>query len=185
MVKDVLKSTEDRMRGVIEATKREFAAVRTGRANPAILDRVTVDYYGVATPLNQVGNIMAPEARMLVIHPWERNMLGPIEKAILKADLGFNPTNDGHAIRIVFPPLTEERRRELVKVVRKVAEEQRVAVRNVRREANEKIKAMQKSAEITEDQEKKALEDVQKLTDKYIGEIDKLLEGKEKEIMEV
>lgn len=185
MIKDVMKTAEDRMRGAIEAAKREFMAVRTGRANPAILDRVTVDYYGVPTPLNQVGNIMAPEARMLVIQPWERNMLGPVEKAIQKADLGLNPTNDGHSIRIVFPPLNEERRRELVKVVRKEAEEQRVAVRNIRRETNERIKAMQKAGEITEDQEKKALEDVQKLTDRYISEIDKLLQAKEEEIMEV
>ncbi|MGQ9780098.1 MAG: ribosome recycling factor [Bacillota bacterium] len=184
-MKDLLKTTEEHMRGVIEAAKREFMAVRTGRANPAILERVMVEYYGVPTPLNQVSNIIAPEPRMLVVQPWEKNMLGPIEKAILKADLGLTPTNDGHVIRIVIPPLTEERRRELVKLVRKEAEEKRVAVRNVRREANEKIKSMQKAGEITEDQEKKALEDVQKLTDKYIEEIDKLLEAKEREIMEV
>lgn len=185
MLKDLLKTTEEHMRGVIEATKREFVAVRTGRANPAILDRVVVEYYGVPTPLNQVGNVLAPEPRLLVIQPWERNMLGPIEKAILKSDLGLVPNNDGHVIRIAIPPLTEERRRELVKLVRKEAEEKRVAIRNVRREANEKIKAMQKAGEITEDQEKKALDDVQKLTDKYIEEIDKLLEAKEREIMEV
>ena len=185
MLKDLLKTTEEHMRGVIEATKREFVAVRTGRANPAILDRVVVEYYGVPTPLNQVGNVLAPEPRLLVIQPWERNMLGPIEKAILKSDLGLVPNNDGHVIRITIPPLTEERRRELVKLVRREAEEKRVAIRNVRREANEKIKTMQKAGEITEDQEKKALDDVQKLTDKYIEEIEKLLEAKEREIMEV
>jgi ribosome recycling factor len=185
MVKEVLKTAEDHMRGVIEATKHEFMAVRTGRANPAILDRVMVEYYGTPTPLNQVGSILVPEARQLAIQPWERNMLGAIEKAIQKADLGLNPTNDGNMVRIIFPPLTEERRRDLVKVVRKEAEEQRVAVRNIRRDANEKLKSMEKAGEITEDQEKKALEETQKLTDKYIGEIDKLLEAKEKEIMEV
>ncbi|NLG85029.1 MAG: ribosome recycling factor [Firmicutes bacterium] len=184
-MKDLLKTTEEHMRGVVETARREFMAVRTGRANPAILERVVVEYYGVPTPLNQVSNIIAPEPRMLVVQPWEKNMLGPIEKAILNADLGLTPTNDGYVIRIVIPPLTEERRRELVKLVRKEAEEKRVAVRNARREANEKIKGMQKAGEITEDQEKKALEDVQKLTDKYIEEIDKLLETKEREIMEV
>ncbi len=185
MVKDVLRSAEEHMRVVVDAAKREFMAVRTGRANPAILDRVLVEYYGAPTPLNQVSNILAPEARLIVIQPWERNMLGPIEKAILRSDLGLNPTNDGHAIRIAIPPLTEERRRELVKLVRKEAEEQRIAVRNVRRDVNEKLKALKKTAEITEDQEKKSLEEVQKLTDKYIGEIDRLLEAKEREIMEV
>ena len=185
MVKDILKTAEDHMHSVVEAAKHEFMAVRTGRANPAILDRVLVEYYGTQTPLNQVGNILAPEPRMLVVQPWERNMLGPVEKAILKSDLGLNPTNDGHVIRIAIPALTEERRRDLVKIVRKEAEERRVGVRNIRRDTNEKLKTMQKAAEITEDQEKKALEDVQRLTDRYSGEIDRLLEAKEREIMEV
>ena len=185
MLTDVLKMAEDRMRGVLDATKRVFMAVRTGRANPVIFDRVLVEYYGTPTPLNQVSNILAPEPRLLVIQPWERNMLGPIEKAILRANLGLNPTNDGHVIRIAIPPLTEERRQELVKVLHKEAEEQRVAIRNIRRDTNEKLKTMQKATEITEDQEKKSLKDVQKLTDKYIEEIDKLLEAKEREIMEV
>ncbi|MGE5530024.1 MAG: ribosome recycling factor [Patescibacteria group bacterium] len=184
-MKDVLKTAEEHMRGVVEAAKRDFSAVRTGRANPAILDRVHVEYYGTPTPLNQVGTILAPEPRLLVVQPWERNMLGPIEKAILKSDLGLNPTNDGHVIRIAIPALTEERRHELVKLIKKEAEEKRVAVRNVRRDANEKLKALLKSGGITEDQEKKALEETQKLTDKYIGEIDKLLSAKEREIMEV
>lgn len=185
MLKDLLKTTEEHMRGVIEATKREFVAVRTGRANPAILDRVVVDYYGVPTPLNQVGNVLAPEPRLLVIQPWEKKMLGAIEKAILKSDLGLVPNNDGNMIRISIPPLTAERRQDLVKLVRKEAEEKRVAIRNLRREANEKVKAMQKAGEVTEDQEKKALDDIQKLTDKYIEEIDKLLAAKEREITEV
>jgi len=185
MLKDVLKTAEEHMHGVIEATRHEFMAVRTGRANPAILDRVLVEYYGTPTPLNQVGNILAPDPRMLVIQPWDRGMLGPIEKAILRSDLGLNPANDGHAIRIAIPALTEERRRDLVKIVRKEAEERRVGIRNIRRDSNDKLKTMQRNAEITEDQEKKALDDVQKLTDKYIGEIDKLLETKEREIMEV
>ena len=185
MVKEVLKSAEDHMRGVVETTKREFMAVRTGRANPAILDRVIVEYYGTPTPLNQVGNILAPEPRLLVIQPWDRSILGQIEKAILRSDLGLNPTNDGHSIRIAIPPLTEERRKELVKVVRKEAEEQRINVRNIRRDANDRLKGMRKTSEITEDQEKRALDDVQKLTDKYIGEIDRLLGVKEQEIMEV
>jgi ribosome recycling factor len=173
------------MHGAIENTRHQFSAVRTGRANPAILDRIQVEYYGTPTPLKQVANVLAPEARLLVIQPWERNMLGPIEKAILRSDLGLNPTNDGLAIRIGIPPLTEERRHDLVKVVRKEAEEQRVTIRNIRRETNEKIKALQKESEITEDQEKRSLDEAQKLTDKNIAEIDKLLETKEHEIMEV
>ena len=185
MLKDILKTAEERMHGVVEATKRQFMAVRTSRANPAILDRVQVEYYGTPTPLKQVANILAPEPRLLVVQPWEGNMLGPIEKAILRSDLGLNPANDGHAIRIAIPPLTEERRHELVKIVRKEAEDQRIAIRNIRREINEKIKSTRKDAEITEDQEKRSLEEVQKLTDKNIGEIDKLLETKEHEIMEV
>ena len=182
---EVLKAAEEHMQGVIEATKREFMTVRTGRANPAILDRIHVDYYGTQTPLNQVSNIMAPEPRLLTIQPWEKNMLGQIEKAIQRSDLGLNPVNDGHMIRIAIPPLTEERRRELVKVIHKEAEEQKVMARNIRREANEKLKTMQKSGEITEDQEKRHLEETQKLTDKYINEIDRLVKIKENEIMEI
>ena len=185
MLKDVLKETESHMKGAIEATKREFLAIRTGRANPGILDRVTVEYYGTPTPLNQVASVSVPDSRMLVVQPWDKSQLGPIEKAIQKADLGLNPVNDGTVIRLPVPQLTEERRKELVKVVKKEAEEQKIAIRNIRRDANDKIKVLEKDAKITEDEQKKGLEDVQKLTDKYILEIDRLVEQKEKEILEV
>ncbi|MGE5583002.1 MAG: ribosome recycling factor [Bacillota bacterium] len=185
MVKDVLKDTENHMKGAIEATKKEFAAVRTGRANPSILDRVVVEYYGTPTPLNQVASVSTPDARMLVIQPWDKSVLGAVEKAIQKADLGMNPVNDGNVIRLPVPQLTEERRKELVKIVKKEAEEKRVVIRNLRRDANDKIKALEKEARISEDESKKGLDDVQKLTDKYIAEIDRILEQKEKEIMEV
>jgi len=185
MIKDVIQEAETHMKGVIESVKREFAAVRTGRANPSILDRVAVDYYGTPTHLNQLANISVPEARLLLIQPWDKSILGAIEKAILKADLGLNPSNDGSVIRLLIPQLTEERRKELVKVVRKEAEEKRVVIRNLRRDTNEKLKALEKEAKIPEDEVKKALDEVQKLTDRYIVEIDKLLEHKEKEIMEV
>lgn len=185
MIKEVLTDTESKMKGAIEATKREFAAVRTGRANPALLDRVTVEYYGAPTPLTQMANVSAPEARLLLVQPWDKSQLGNIERAILKSDLGFNPTNDGTVIRLVFPQLTEERRRELVKLVHKVSEEKRVAVRNHRRDANERVKKLEKDGTVSEDEAKKALDEVQKLTDRYILEIDRLLEAKEKEIMEV
>ncbi|MGE5576421.1 MAG: ribosome recycling factor [Syntrophothermus sp.] len=185
MVKEILKETENRMKAVIEATKRELAAVRTGRANTALLDRVTVDYYGTPTPINQLANISAPEARLLVIQPWDKGILKDVEKAILKSDLGLVPTNDGAVIRIAIPQLTEERRRELVKLVKKEAEEKRVAVRNIRRDTNEQIKAQEKKGQISEDDSRRGQEDIQKLTDKYIAEIDHLVEHKEKEILEV
>lgn len=183
--KDILKETENHMRGAIEATKKEFSAVRTGRANPGILDRVVVEYYNTPTPLNQVANVSSPDAKTLMVQPWDKTVLGAIEKAIQKADLGLNPVNDGNVIRLPIPQLTEERRKELVKVVKKEAEEKRVVIRNLRRDANEKIKALEKESKISEDESKKGLDDVQKLTDKHINEIDKLLEQKEKEIMEV
>lgn len=185
MVRDELKKAEEKMKKVIESTKHEFASVRTGRANPAILDRVTVDYYGTETPLSQVASISVPEARLLVIQPWDKSMLSKIEKAILKSDLGLTPTNDGQVIRIVIPQLTEERRKELVKIVHKQAEEMRVAVRNIRRDANEGLKALEKDGTISEDEMRRGLDEVQKLTDKYIAEIDALLKRKEEEIMEV
>ncbi|HCX69777.1 MAG TPA: ribosome recycling factor, partial [Firmicutes bacterium] len=137
VIKDVLTESEQRMKGVIEATKRDFTAVRTGRANPGILDRVVVDYYGTPTPLNQMANISSPDPRMLLIQPWDKSQIAAVEKAILKADLGLNPSNDGSAVRLSIPQLTEERRKELVKLVRKETEEKRVAVRNIRRDANE------------------------------------------------
>ncbi|HBR23260.1 MAG TPA: ribosome recycling factor [Firmicutes bacterium] len=187
MIKDVLTESEQRMKGVIEATKRDFTAVRTGRANPGILDRVVVDYYGTPTPLNQMANISSPDPRMLLIQPWDKSQIAAVEKAILKADLGLNPSNDGSAVRLSIPQLTEERRKELVKLVRKETEEKRVAVRNIRRDANEAIKNLEKGSanDISEDDAKKGLDDVQKLTDQYIKTIDSLLETKEKEIMEI
>lgn len=185
MIKEVLKETEDHMKGAIEATKREFQAVRTSRANPAILERVVVEYYGTPTPLQQLANISIGDARMLIVQPWDKTVLSAIEKAILKADLGLNPVNDGSIIRLPIPQLTEERRKELVKLVKKEAEEKRVAIRNLRRDANDKIKLLEKEGQISEDDSKRGHDEVQKLTDKYIVEIDKLLEHKEKEIMEV
>lgn len=187
VIKDVLTDSEQRMKGVIEATKRDFAAVRTGRANTGILDRVVVDYYGTPTPLNQMANISAPDPRMLLIQPWDKSQIAAVEKAVLKADLGLNPSNDGSVVRLSIPQLTEERRKELVKLVRKETEEKRVAVRNIRRDANEAIKSLEKDSAnaISEDDAKKGLDDVQKLTDQYIRDVDSLLEIKEKEIMEI
>jgi len=185
LIKELLKETENHMKGTIEATKKEFQAVRTGRANPNVLDRITIEYYGTVTPLNQVAGVSVPDARMIVVQPWDKSVLGLIEKAIQKADLGLNPVNDGAVIRLPVPALTEERRKDLVKVIKKEAEEKKVVVRNLRRETNEKLKALEKDHKLPEDEIKKATDDVQKLTDKYILEIEKLLEQKEKEIMEV
>lgn len=185
MVKDLIKDTENHMKMTIEATKKEFQTVRTGRASAGVLDRVLVEYYGNPSPLNQVASITIPDPRTILIQPWDKTILAAIEKAILKADLGLNPVNDGAVIRLPVPQLTEERRKELVKVVRKEAEEKRIAIRNLRRDANDKIKSMEKGGKITEDESKKGLDDTQKLTDKYIAEIDRLLSQKEKEILEV
>uniref|UniRef100_A0A7C5Z6A7 Ribosome-recycling factor n=1 Tax=Caldicellulosiruptor owensensis TaxID=55205 RepID=A0A7C5Z6A7_9FIRM len=180
-----IQVAEEKMKKAIETLKEEFATVRAGRANPHILNKVMVDYYGVPTPIPQVASITVPEARMIVIQPWEARMLKEIEKAIQKSDLGVNPTNDGKVIRLIFPELTEERRKELVKQVKKMAEDAKVAIRNIRREALDEYKKMKKNNEITEDDLKDAEEDVQKLHDKYIEQIEKLLSAKEKEIMEV
>lgn len=185
MVKDLLKETENHMKMTIEATKKEFQSVRTGRANAGVLDRVQVEYYGNPSPLNQVASVTIPDPRTIVIQPWDKSLLATIEKAILKADLGMNPVNDGSVIRLPVPQLTEERRKDLVKVVRKEAEEKRVVIRNLRRDTNDKIKNLEKSGKVTEDESKKGLDETQKLTDKYIAEIDKLLAQKEKEILEV
>ncbi len=182
---ELLKEGESRMQGVIAATKKSFAAIRTGRANPALLDRIVVSYYGTPTPLTQMAGISAPEPRLLVISPWDKNSIKDIERAILASDLGLTPTNDGSVIRLAIPPLTEERRKELVKIVRKDAEDHRVAIRNIRRDMNETIKKMEKNGEISEDDARRLQGEVQELTDKYIAEIDNLLEVKEKEIMEV
>ncbi|MDD2421087.1 MAG: ribosome recycling factor [Heliobacteriaceae bacterium] len=183
MINEIKKETEEKMKKSVEALRKEYQTMRAGRAVPALLDKVMVEYYGVSTPLNQVSSISAPEARLLVVQPWDKTVSGAIEKAFLKANLGLNPSNDGNIIRLVVPQLTQERRAELVKNVRKRAEEFRVIVRNIRREANDEIKSLQK--EISEDEGKRGQDDIQKLTDKYIKEIDKVMELKEAEIMEV
>ncbi|MGI5998668.1 MAG: ribosome recycling factor [Lutispora sp.] len=185
MIKEIEKTAEEKMNKTIGILKKELASLRAGRANPAMLDRITVEYYGVETPLNQLANISAPEPRVMTIQPWDAKSISLIEKAILKSDLGINPSNDGKVIRLVVPQLTEERRKELVKVVKKMGEESKVAVRNTRRDANDSFKKLKKDNKITEDELKKAEDDMQKCTDKAIKEIDKILEAKEKEIMEV
>lgn len=181
----LLKNTEERMDKSLAALDREFGSVRAGRANPSILDKIVVDYYGVPTPINQMAAVSVPEARMLQIQPWDASTLKEIEKAIQTADIGINPQNDGRLIRLVFPALTEERRRELVKDIHKMSEEGKVAVRSIRRDAIEKFKAMKKEGEITEDDLAASEKDVQTLTDKYCKEIDTLTAAKEKEIMEI
>lgn len=182
---ELLKEGERRMQQVIAATKKSFAAVRTGRANPALLDRIVVSYYGTPTPLTQMAGISAPEPRLLVISPWDKNSIKDIERAILSSDLGLTPTNDGSVIRLAIPPLTEERRKELVKIVRKDTEDFRVAVRNIRRDLNEAVKKMEKNGDISEDESRRVQDEIQDLTNKYIAEIDNLLAQKEKEILEV
>lgn len=185
MAKGDYKAIEDKMKKTISVMKEEFAGIRAGRANPAILDKVTVDYYGTPTPISQLGNISVPEARIIMIQPWEAKMVKEVERSILKSDIGINPNNDGKVIRLIFPPLTEERRKELCKNVKKLGEEAKVAIRAIRRDSMDDFKAMKKNSEITEDDLKDAEKDVQNLTDKFIAEVDKLVEGKEKEILEV
>lgn len=184
-VKDIYASHEDKMKKALEVMRKEYASLRAGRATPALLDKVTVDYYGTPTPINQVANIGVPEPRLITIQPWEKPMLATIEKAILKSDLGLTPNNDGSVIRLSIPQLTQQRRTELVKVVHKKAEECRVAVRNLRRDGNEAIKKLEKDRVVSEDEAKKGQDDIQKLTDKYIKDIDHVMAAKEKEIMEV
>ncbi|NLI67630.1 MAG: ribosome recycling factor [Bacilli bacterium] len=185
MPNEILNEMKKKMQEAIQAFTRNLATIRAGRANPALLDHVTVEYYGTQTPLNQLASISVPEARLLVVTPFDKTAINEIEKAILKADLGLSPSNDGNVIRISIPPLTEERRRELTKVVGKFAEESRVRVRNIRREANEQLKKLEKDSVITEDELRKNQELVQKETDKFIAEIDQLAKAKEDEIMEV
>ncbi|KPU43915.1 ribosome-recycling factor [Oxobacter pfennigii] len=185
MVKEVYKSSEEKMNKTITVLKKELASLKAGRANPSILDKIVVPYYGTPTPISQIASIAVPEPRLLTVQPWDSSILKEIEKEILKSDLGLNPTNDGKLIRLLIPELTEETRKNLVKVIKKHGEEAKVAVRSIRREANEKIKALKKESTITEDQEKKGEEDIQKLTDNIIKEIDRIVETKEKEIMEV
>ena len=180
-----LKVYEEKMTKSYDSMIRDFTSIRAGRANPHVLDRIKVDYYGTPTPLQQVGNISVPEPRMLMIQPWEKSLLKTIEKAILASDLGITPTNDGSVIRLVFPELTEERRKELVKDIKKKGEAAKVAVRNIRRDANETSKKQNKANEISEDDQKDLETKVQKMTDKYIADIDKAVEEKSKEILTV
>lgn len=179
-----LQQYEDKMKKAIEFLEADFGAIRAGRANPHVLDKLRVDYYGTPTPIQQVGNVTVPEARIIQIAPWEKSLLKEIEKAIMTSDLGINPTNDGSVIRLVFPELTEERRKDLVKEVKKKAEESKVAVRNIRRDGNDAFKKLGKT-EISEDEVKQLEEQLQKLTDKYIKDVDALMETKSKEIMTV
>lgn len=180
-----LQPYETKMGKSYDALLKEYASIRAGRANPHVLDKIRVDYYGTPTPLQQVGNISVPEARIILIQPWEKKMIREIEKAIMTSDLGINPTNDGSAIRLVFPELTEERRKALAKDVKKKGDEAKVAIRNIRRDANDAFKKMNKNNELTEDDQKDLEEKVQKLTDKYVKEIDKAIEEKTREIMTV
>ena len=179
------KVFQDKMNHSIEHLSKELSSVRAGRANPAVLDKVTVDYYGAPTPINQVAAVSVAEARVLTISPWDPSLMKLIEKAILSSDIGINPTNDGRVMRLVFPAPTEERRKQLTKDVQKQGEETKVAVRNVRREAMDKFKAMKKAGELTEDDQKNLEEEVQKLTDKYVKVIDETCAAKNQEIMEV
>jgi len=185
MIDDILSETSKKMGKAIDAMKRELATIRTGRATPAIVDHIKVDYYGVPTPLNQIATISVPEARLLLIQPWDRQALSSMEKAILKSDLGLNPSNDGNMIRLRIPQLTEERRKDLIKVVRKRVEEGRVALRNVRRSALEEIRELEREKEISQDEQKRAQERLQELTDNFIEEVDKVGRGKEEELLEV
>lgn len=184
-ISDIMKDAEHRMQGALDATLEDFTHIRTGRANPAMLDGIAVDYYGNPTPINQVGNITTPEPRLLVITPWDKSLLGPISKAILNSDLSLNPSNDGQVLRIVLPPLTEERRKEFAKLAGKKTEEGRVAVRNIRRDAIDHIKKVEKAGEVSEDESKRAQEKVQKLTDDFIKKLDAAHDKKVGEIMEV
>lgn len=185
MVEEIYLDTGERMEKVVAAFQRELATLRAGRATPALLDRIEVNYYDTPTPLNQLAGVTAPEPRLLVIQPWDKSSAGNIEKAILKSDLGLTPINDGKVIRLAIPQLTEERRRDLVKQIRKKAEESRVGIRNIRREANDSLKQFEKAGDISEDEWRRSQDEVQELTNEKIAEVDRLLEVKEKEILEV
>ncbi|MBO5397334.1 MAG: ribosome recycling factor [Clostridia bacterium] len=180
-----MSDLEERMKKSVSVYEENLSEVRAGRANPAILNKITVEYYGVPSPINQVAGISVPDARTIAISPWDATILKDIEKAILASDIGLNPNNDGKVIRLNFPELTEERRKDLVKDIKKMAEEARVAIRSIRRDGMEEVKAKQKNGEMTEDDKTREEENIQKLTDKYIAEIDKALENKEKEIMSI
>ena len=180
-----LENLEERMLKSISVFEENLSEIRAGRANPAILNKISIEYYGVLTPINQVAGISVPEARTIVIQPWDVSVLKEIEKAILASDIGLNPNNDGKVIRLNFPELTEERRKELVKEIKKMAEDAKVSIRSIRRDGMEDLKNKQKNSEITEDEKARGEEKIQKLTDKYVAEIDKILENKEKEIMNI
>lgn len=185
MIKDIIKNAEEKMSKTISVLKSDLSTMKAGRANPTMLDRIQVDYYGSMCPLNQVANVSAPEPRVLMITPWEKPLLKEIEKAILKSDLGLNPSNDGSIIRLAIPELTEETRKALVKNVKKTGEEAKVAIRAIRKAANDKIKALKKDSDLSEDQIKKAEDDVQKKTDAIVKEIDVIIAAKEKEVLSV
>jgi ribosome recycling factor len=185
MYADVMKNARKAMEKTIEAQKKDLVRVRTGRASTGLLDEIRVDYYGTPTPLSQVGTLAVPEARLITIQPWEKNLIQEIEKAILKSDLGLNPSSDGQLIRIVIPPLTEERRKEMVKMVRRMCEETKIAIRNVRRDGNETLKKLQKDKEISEDDLKRGEKEIQELTDQYVKKAEDIVVLKEKEIMEI
>ncbi len=182
---DLVKPYEEKMKKTIHSLEEEFNTIRAGRANPHVLDKITVDYYGAQTPINQVGNITVPEARVIVIQPWDSSVLKALEKAIMASELGINPTNDGKVIRLVFPELTEERRKTLTKDVKKKGEDSKVALRNVRRDGIDHFKKIEKKAEISEDKLKELEDELQKITDKYVAEVDKLVDAKNKDIMSI
>jgi ribosome recycling factor len=184
-MQNVLKDIETRMTAAVDALGREFATVRTGRASVGLLDAIRVDYYGTPTPINQMASVTVPDARTLAIQPWEMAQLKAIEKAIMASDLGLTPVNDGKLIRLTMPTLTEERRKQLAKSVHKIAEDARVAVRNIRREANDKLKGLTKDKKVSEDEERRGHEQIQKTTDKYIAKVDELLKKKEQEILSI
>lgn len=185
MINDAKQDTEKRMKKAVDSLQHEMTKIRTGRANASLLDHVTVDYYGTVTPLNQVASVTASDSRTLLVTPWEKNMVAAVEKAILTSDLGLNPATVGHAVRVPMPALTEERRKEMIRVVRAEAEQGRVSVRNIRRDANNHLKDLVKEKHISEDDERRASEAIQKLTDKYIAEIERVLSDKEKDLMEI
>ncbi|HET6383004.1 MAG TPA: ribosome recycling factor [Armatimonadota bacterium] len=185
MPEKLVRDAEEKMKKAIEATQRDFATVRTGRASPTVLERVMVDYFGAPTPINQIASVSAPEPRQLVIAPWDKNMLGPLEKAIQKSDLNLTPTNDGQVIRINFPPLNEERRKEMTRLVHKKAEEHKVALRNIRRDTNEEVQKQKKAGNFSEDEAKRLGDQIQKLTDRYVDQVERMRAAKDEEIMEV
>lgn len=185
MIKEVINTADEKMSKTIAVLKKELASMKAGRATPAMLDKIEVEYYGTSTPINQLANISIPEPRILMIQPWDKSSIKSIEKAIQKSDLGINPSNDGVAIRLIIPELTEETRKNLVKNIKKLGEETKVAVRSIRRDCNDKVKAIKKTDDLPEDEIKKTEDEIQKKTDNYIKEIDKMVELKEKEIMTI